>query len=141
MRDGRAPTGARSLIGIEQEPGSGGKASAETSIRNLAGFSVHADRVSGDKVSRAGPFAAQAEAGNVKLLRGAWNQGYLEELCAFPLAALKDQVDATSGAFNKLHSGSLLDARGDRSLGAAGERGENRCGREPTVDEMLTPGG
>ena len=48
------------------------------------------------------PFAAQCEAGNVCLLRGRWNQDYLEELCAFPLSVLKDQVDATSGAFNKL---------------------------------------
>jgi predicted phage terminase large subunit-like protein len=105
MRETAEADGRSVTIWIEQEPGSGGKESAEASIRNLAGFSVRADRVTGDKVSRAGPFAAQAEAGNVKLVRGVWNQDYLEELCAFPLAALKDQVDASSGAFNKLARG------------------------------------
>lgn len=99
-RDGRDVT-----IWVEQEPGSGGKESAEASVRNLAGYRVHSDRVTGDKVSRAEPFAAQAEAGNVKLLRGPWNQAYLEELCAFPLAGFKDQVDASSGAFNNLARG------------------------------------
>lgn len=89
-------------VWIEQEPGSGGKESAENTIRNLDGFTVHAERVTGDKVTRAEPFAAQAEAGNVRLLRGAWNAEYLDELTAFPLGTFKDQVDASSGAYNKL---------------------------------------
>ena len=96
-RDGREVA-----IWTEQEPGSGGKESAEASVRNLAGFSVHTDRVSGSKCERAAPLAAQCEAGNVKIVRGAWNQGYLEELCSFPLGSFADQVDASSGAFNKL---------------------------------------
>jgi predicted phage terminase large subunit-like protein len=92
-------------IWLEQEPGSGGKESAEASIRSLAGFSVHADRVTGAKLERAQPLAAQCEAGNVRLLRGHWNQAYLEELCSFPLGSFCDQVDASSGAFNKLSQG------------------------------------
>jgi predicted phage terminase large subunit-like protein len=92
-------------IWLEQEPGSGGKESAEASVRNLAGFPVRLDRVTGSKIERAAPFAAQAEAGNVRVVRGPWNQDYLEELCAFPLGVLKDQVDASSGAFNKLARG------------------------------------
>lgn len=86
----------------EQEPGSGGKESAESTTADLAGYDVHSETVSGSKVERAQPFAAQWEAGNVVLLRGAWNHDYLDELCSFPLGALKDQVDASSGAFNKL---------------------------------------
>ena len=89
-------------IWIEQEPGSGGKESAENTIRNLDGFKIHAERVTGDKVTRAEPFAAQAEAGNVRLLKGPWNADYLDELTAFPVGTFKDQVDATSGAYNKL---------------------------------------
>ena len=96
-RDGRDVA-----IWTEQEPGSGGKESAEASVRNLAGFAVHTDRVSGSKCERAAPLAAQCEAGNVKIVRGAWNQRYLEELCSFPLGSFADQVDASSGAFNKL---------------------------------------
>ena len=102
MREAAERDGAEVAVWVEQEPGSGGKESAEASIRNLAGYIVHSDRVTGDKVSRAQPFAAQCEAGNVRLLRGAWNQAYLEELCAFPLGSYADQVDASAGAFNKL---------------------------------------
>ena len=89
-------------IWVEQEPGSGGKESAEATVRNLAGFAVWAERVTGSKGVRAEPFAAQCEAGNVKLRRGAWNAAYLEEVCAFPNGAFKDQVDASSGAFGKV---------------------------------------
>lgn len=101
--DGRATT-----IWLEQEPGSGGKDSAAASIRNLAGFAAYAERSTGDKVTRAEPFAAQWGGGNVKLVRAAWNPAYLNELCAFPSAMHDDQVDASSGAFNKAVDG---DAR------------------------------
>jgi predicted phage terminase large subunit-like protein len=90
---------------VEQEPGSGGKESADATIANLAGFAVYADRPTGSKDVRLEPFAAQAEAGNVRLLRGAWNQDYVEELCAVPNGAYRDQADATAGAFNKLAGG------------------------------------
>jgi len=89
-------------IWIEQEPGSGGKESAENTIRNLTGFVVWADRVTGDKVTRAGPFASQAGGLNVKLKKAAWNSGYLERITAFPNGKYKDDIDASSGAFNKL---------------------------------------
>lgn len=88
---------------VEQEPGSGGKESAESTIRNLAGFSIEADRPSGDKDTRLEPFAAQCEAGNVYLIRGEWNWGYIEEMVSIPNGTYRDQGDATAGAFNKLH--------------------------------------
>lgn len=89
-------------IWVEQEPGSGGKESAESTIRSLAGFDVHAERVSGDKLTRALPFAAQCEAKNVRLVKGEWNSSYLSELANFPFGTHKDQVDASAGSFNKL---------------------------------------
>ena len=36
-------------VGVEQEPGSGGKESAESTIRNLRGFKVYADKVTGPR--------------------------------------------------------------------------------------------
>ena len=96
-------------IYLEQEPGSGGKESAEISIRELAGYSVHADRPTGDKVARADPLSAQAEAGNVYLVHGSWNKDYLAEADAFPESSYTDQVDASSGAFNKLANMTLVD--------------------------------
>lgn len=89
-------------IGIEQEPGSGGKESAENTVKNLAGFKVRTDRPTGNKVDRADPFSVQVNAGNVWLLRGDWNKEYLDELEFFPNSTYKDQVDASSGAFNLL---------------------------------------
>ena len=63
-------------IWVEQEPGSGGKESAQSTIRNLAGFRVYADRVTGDKESRAEPYAAQVEGCNVTLVQGEWNRPF-----------------------------------------------------------------
>lgn len=88
-------------IWIEQEPGSGGKDSAAATIAHLSGFNARAERPTGDKAVRAAPFAAQAEAGNVLLVRGAWNAAYLDEMISFPTGVHDDQVDGTSGAFNK----------------------------------------
>ena len=89
-------------IGIEQEPGSGGKDSVLASIRNLAGFSVHADRPTGDKIFRADPFSVQVNNGNVMMMPGAWNKAFLDELEMFPNGTYKDQVDAASGVFTML---------------------------------------
>ena len=90
------------LIGVEQEPGSGGKESAEATIRNLAGFACYADRPTGDKEYRADPFSVQVNNGNVQLLHGDWNHVFTEELRYFPRVTYKDQVDAASGAFKLL---------------------------------------
>jgi predicted phage terminase large subunit-like protein len=98
-------------IWLEQEPGSSGKDSAAATIRNLAGFDVHAKTVTGDKTSRAAAFAAQCEAGNVRLVRGPWNQAYIDELCAFPNGKNDDQVDASSGAFHMLARHPKREAR------------------------------
>ena len=97
------------IIWVEQEPGSGGKESAESTIKNLAGFSVYADKVTGDKVTRAEPFQAQCEGKNVKLKKADWNYGYLERLTGFPNAKYKDDIDASSGAFNKLTQNKWVD--------------------------------
>ena len=94
--------GRKVRVWCEQEPGSGGKESAEATVRNLRGFVVHADRVTGDKVSRAEPFAAQVESGNVMVLNRPWTKEYLDELELFPSGKFRDRTDASTGAFNKL---------------------------------------
>jgi len=99
------------LIGIEQEPGSGGKESAENTVRNLAGFSVFVMRPTGDKAQRADPFGVQVNSGNVFLAKAEWNSIYIDELRTFSLlnSKYKDQVDASSGAFNKITGGGTLE--------------------------------
>lgn len=92
-------------ITVEQEPGSGGQESADSTTANLAGFIVEADKVSGSKDVRLEPFIAQAQRKNVRLKRARWNYEWLEELCTVPFSRYRDQADATAGAFNKLALG------------------------------------
>jgi predicted phage terminase large subunit-like protein len=88
-------------IYIEEPPGLAREAT-EAVIRVLVGFAAYGNPVKGDKVERAEPFAAQWQAGNVVLVTGAWNRAYIEELSGFPTAKHDDQVDGSSGAFEKI---------------------------------------
>ena len=136
-------------IWVEQEGGSGGKESAEISIRELAGWMVRAEPVTGKKPTRAGPLAAQAEAGNVKLIRGQWNEDFLHELHGFPEGGNDDQVDAASGAFNKLAlrggSPSLVVLGEERARTpeeeAALEAERRRAAAQVVTDAIRTQGG
>ncbi len=89
-------------ISLPQDPGQAGKVQKSDMIAMLAGFIAHAEPETGDKEDRARPFAAQCEAGNVYLVKGDWNEAYIDELAAFPTGKFKDQVDASSGAFGRL---------------------------------------
>jgi predicted phage terminase large subunit-like protein len=94
--------GSRTEISLPQDPGQAGKVQAQDLVSMLAGYVVSAEPETGDKETRAQPFAAQCQVGNVSIVRGGWNEAYLDELCAFPSAKFKDQVDASSGAFGRL---------------------------------------
>ena len=88
---------------IEQEPGASGKIVSDRFLREvLAGFPCYAIRATGSKEDRARPFSAQVAAGNVDILRAAWNGAFYDEAEAFPWGAHDDQVDACSGAFAQL---------------------------------------
>ena len=89
-------------ISLPQDPGQAGKVQAQDMVAMLAGFVVSAEPETGDKETRSQPFAAQCQIGNVFLVRGGWNEAYLDELCVFPSGKFKDQVDASSGAFGRL---------------------------------------
>lgn len=102
IRDTAVADGSDVIIWIEQEPGSGGKESAEATIRNLAGFVVYAERPTGDKTVRAQSYSVQVNNGNIQILNGDWNKSFVEEHRFFPYGTYKDQVDAAAGAFNKL---------------------------------------
>jgi len=68
----------------------------------LVGTSLRSIRVDKDKVSRALPVASRAEQGLVKLVRGSWIAGFLDEATAFPNGSHDDQIDSISGAFGML---------------------------------------
>jgi predicted phage terminase large subunit-like protein len=87
---------------LEHEPGSQGRDSVKVLKKYLNKFPVEGDAVKEDKVTRAKPYSSQHLARNVYLLEADWNEAFIAEHDGFPFAALKDQVDASSGAFNKL---------------------------------------
>ena len=90
-------------IRIEQEPGSSGKKAIDDYItRVLLGWDVRGVPSTGNKELRANPVSAQAQAGNVKLVRGPWINAFLDEAELFPKGAHDDQIDAVSGAFADL---------------------------------------
>jgi len=102
--------GTNVIVYHEQEPGSGGKESAEATVKNLAGFVSEALRSTGDKVFRADPYSVQVNIGNVMLLQAAWTQEFIEEHRFFPYSTYDDQVDAASGAFSRLTFAKVVEA-------------------------------
>ena len=89
-------------IHIPQDPGQAGKEQAASYVSYLSGFVVQTHVVSGSKVNRAEPFAAQWQNGNVLLLAGDWNEEFILELEGFPDAPHDDYVDAASDAFKSV---------------------------------------
>lgn len=116
VKDWLSPNGVRVLIkntatqdgdgteiSLPQDPGQAGKDQKGNLALHMTGFNVRFSLESGDKVTRFSPFSAQAEAGNVKVLRGAWNEGWFSALEGFPEAKHDDDADSTSRAFNALN--------------------------------------
>jgi len=92
----------KTFIRLAQDPGAAGKTQAKSQVRMLAGYNVRIRTVTGDKETRAKPLSSQWEAGNVKLLRGDWNEEFLKEMENFPEGKHDDQVDAASDAFSEI---------------------------------------
>lgn len=111
-RDGQLTT-----VTIPQDPGQAGKSQVRALTRMLGGYPVSSKPVSGDKVQRARPFAAQVNVGNVLMVRGPWNDALLDEMRNFPNGAHDDQIDALSTGFDELTANnfSMLDFYADRA--------------------------
>lgn len=107
IRETAESDGERIPIVLEVEGGSGGKESGHNTVLNLAGFNVITYHPSGDKEVRATAFASQVGGGTVFILQRDWTKAYIEELRYFPRGKYKDQVDASSGAFNRLRRGKV----------------------------------
>ena len=113
QRDGKTTT-----VAMPQDPGQAGKSQARSYTRMLAGYQVSSKPVTGDKVTRARPFAAQVNVGNVLILAGGWNRPLIDEMRNFPNGSHDDQIDALATAFEELENNSLglLDFYRDRAL-------------------------
>lgn len=117
VRQTAASDSRSTAIWIEQEPGSAGKSIIDHYRRNvLDGYSVSGHRSTGDKLTRSGPVASQAEAGNIALVSGPWITTFLDEIGAFPHSPHDDQVDALCGAYEKLGITAQIPIAGPRSL-------------------------
>lgn len=92
-------------IHLPQDPAAAGKSWAQRLVGLLAGYTAKAERMAGDKIYRSSAFAAQMEAGNVVLLRGAWNEDFINEYRDFPNGKNDDQVDAGADSFNEIAVG------------------------------------
>lgn len=124
LRDGYGP------VGIEQEPGSSGKAVISTYSRTvLQGLaSVHAIGTTGDKVARARAVAAAAGRGEITVVRAPWNRDAFSELRRFPHAAHDDVVDGLAHAYNNIgrYVGGLVSSNPSISR-LPGQRSDRRA--------------
>ena len=66
---------------------------------------LRAERVTGDKVTRATPMSAQVCGGNAMIVRASWSDTFADELAGFPTGEADDQVDAAADAFAVLAGG------------------------------------
>ena len=108
LKNTASQDGLEVRVRMPQDPGAAGKSDAATKVKLLAGYEVKVVSPTGEKSVRAKPASAQAEAGNVKLVRGDWNDTFLDEVCSFPNAQHDDQVDAFADALNELALGSTF---------------------------------
>lgn len=92
--------GKRVPVREEREGGASGKAQINSRAKLLKGWDYEEVTLGTNKRVRVKPFRSQVQAGNVYLLRAAWNEKYIVELCGFDTAKHDDMVDATSCAFN-----------------------------------------
>jgi predicted phage terminase large subunit-like protein len=132
--------GAATSVGYHQDPGSAGVNEAQATARALDGFNVTFEPATGDKATRAKPISAQAEAGNVKIVRAPWNDDFIRELENFPTGRHDDQVDALSGGHAMLSSPSRgFDAQNIKQVECGGNHGPNLSRTGVFVPRTFTP--
>lgn len=95
--------GKRCKVVIEQEPGASAKILIDDIVRKaLAGWKACGRKVSKSKFHRAGPLSTMAEACNVYVMPGTWNDPFFDEIEVFPDGEHDDMTDTASGAYSEL---------------------------------------
>jgi len=92
--------GTQYRVRWEIEPAASGIKENRRLTVMMAGFDAKGQRPGGDKLTRSRALAAQAEVGNVKLLKGPWNEEFLRHMHAIPDGDHDDIHDAAALAFN-----------------------------------------
>jgi predicted phage terminase large subunit-like protein len=101
--------GRNTVVGLYRDPAQAGKVEADLYIRLLAGYRVEIATEQTSKEVKAGPLSSYAQGagpgmGRVRMVRGPWNDAFIAEAENFPKTAHDDQIDATSHAFNSMHT-------------------------------------
>ena len=91
-------------IYMEEEPGSAGKNNTYNYGKLLQGYAFWGNRETGSKVLRASAVSSAAERGLIRIVRGAWNTDFLDELEAYPNVNHDDQLDGLSGGYRMIVS-------------------------------------
>lgn len=90
-------------IRMEQEPGSSGVDVIDLYARTiLRGYDFRAEKVTGDKATRAMGMASALERGDLRVVNAPWTRDLVDEMVQFPYGTHDDQVDACSGAWREL---------------------------------------
>ena len=119
--------GPRTRIIIFQDPGSAGVKEADDMVRKMARYSIKVlpcARGSGENsplVTLSKPASAQAERGNVKLVKGRWNPEFLDELNAVPIGRHDDMAYAFAAGLMDIvgPGGGALTSASDVHVGRA----------------------
>jgi predicted phage terminase large subunit-like protein len=100
--------GCEYMVQWEQEPAAAGKKEnrrlASIAMNAVPGINARGIKPDGDKIVRAKGMSAQAEAGNIYVIAGNWNEMLLSHLHAQPDYPHDDLFDASSGSFRALAS-------------------------------------
>lgn len=99
-----ADWGAKFTCWQQTDPGQAGKVEASNLSKALMGLPVFFDPVpTTSKEARALASSAQAEQGNISMVKGTWNGPVLNQLVAFPTKGIHDEApDTLSGGQSKL---------------------------------------
>lgn len=116
-RDRKRPAGVKNMIKntasqdskfthilLFKDPAQAGQVEIDDYMTLLQSYAVHTLTETKKKWLRWLPLSSQAEAGNVKLVRGNWNEAFLSEIenVSMDGKSHDDQADAASGAYEWL---------------------------------------
>lgn len=102
-----AAAGARYMARWEEEPGSASKRESLRLVKLLGRIDAQGAPSQGDKYVRSKGLASHARVGNVKVVRGPWNEEWLQHMHNQPDDPHDDIHDASAVAFNALAVGDV----------------------------------
>lgn len=118
MRETAEADGTGVKITIPADNSAGGKSMTKAFVRLLQGYSVTPiGSKNKNKEQRADPFSSQLNAGNVKFVKGRWNDMLIEELRSFPGGKHDDMTDCCSDAFSQMVQNTTIASTVQTTMG------------------------